>query len=214
MNTIDSANNFAKNYDEYVTKRQWVGTDILFDLMDEFLKPGQTLLDIGIGTGLSSIPFKKYGLSVFGIDGAVEMLKICRKKGISNHLSLTDFTKEYLCFENKLFNHAISHGVFHLIGDLKHIFKHVSLRQKEKACFGFTFQNITNLPNDFIESPIQGVFEKKNPSSGIKTFRHSDEHIMGLLGEHDYKIMKITEFLAFVDDNTKTYFNAIVAMKK
>jgi ubiquinone/menaquinone biosynthesis C-methylase UbiE len=65
--TIDSANDFAPNYDDYIRNCQWIGTDILFGLMFEYINPNQKLLDIGIGTGLSSILFKQAGLQIYRI---------------------------------------------------------------------------------------------------------------------------------------------------
>ena len=44
--TIDSANDFVQNYDDYIQNCQWIGTDILFGLMYEYIKTSQTLLDI------------------------------------------------------------------------------------------------------------------------------------------------------------------------
>jgi predicted TPR repeat methyltransferase len=48
--------------------------------------PQDRLLDIGIGTGLGSMPFAKTGLEIFGIDGSVEMLKICKSKEFATDL--------------------------------------------------------------------------------------------------------------------------------
>ena len=51
--TIKSANEFAKQYDDYIQQRNWYRVEIMFGLMFEFLEPKQNLLDIGIGAGLS-----------------------------------------------------------------------------------------------------------------------------------------------------------------
>jgi hypothetical protein len=44
--TINSANDFAPSYDDYIKNCQWVGADILFGMMYENLQPNQRLLDI------------------------------------------------------------------------------------------------------------------------------------------------------------------------
>ena len=67
---------FAEGYDKQSLKYGWLGPEILFGLSYEYLNPGNTMLDIGIGTGLSSIPFHKAGLKIFGVDRSDEMLKI------------------------------------------------------------------------------------------------------------------------------------------
>ena len=147
--TIDSANDFAQNYDDYIQNCHWIGTDILFGLMFEYIKSNQTILDIGIGTGLSSLPFKQFGLSIYGIDGAIEMIKICRDKKITEDIRQIDLTEDHTWFEYKIFNHAVSHGVFHLIGDLKYIFKQTSLILVKNGCFGFTYERMQDSEDDY-----------------------------------------------------------------
>lgn len=214
--TIDLTNDFAKSYDDYVQNCQWIGTDILFGLMYEYIKTKQTVLDIGIGTGLSSMPFNQFGLNVYGIDGSTEMIKVCRDKRIAKSLQQIDLTKDHIWFEDKTFDHAISHGVFHLIGDLKYVFKQTSLKLDKNGCFGFTYEGMQDSVVDYKESSTAGLFERQNLQSGIKVFRHTDEYISELMEANGFQLLKKTEFLAFVDSNTKakTYFNIIIAKKK
>lgn len=214
--TIDSANDFAQNYDDYIQNCNWVGTDFLFGLMYEYIKSNQTILDIGIGTGLSSMLFKQFGLTIYGIDGAMEMIKVCHDKRFAEGLRQIDLTKDHVWFEDKTFDHIVSHGVFHLIGDLKNIFKQTSLILDKNGCFGFTYEGMQNSEDDFKESSVVGLFERQNLQSGIKVFRHTDKYIFELMETNGFHLLKKTEFLAFVDSITKakTYFNVIIAKKK
>jgi predicted TPR repeat methyltransferase len=214
--TINSANDFAQYYDDYIQNCQWVGTDILFGLMYEYISTKQTILDIGIGTGLSSKLFKRFGLTIYGIDFAEEMIKICQSKKITSKLQLVDLTTNELWFENKVFDHAVSHGVFHLIGDLEGIFKQIALIIDDNGSFGFTYEGLRDSADDYKETSITGLYERQNLQSGIKVFRHTDNYIFKLMEENGFKLHKKTEFLAFVDSKTKakTYFNVIVAKKK
>jgi hypothetical protein len=60
----------ADLYESQVAETAWHGHEILFGLMFEYIKPNDSLLDIGIGTGLSSKLFNKAGLQV--------IISICR----------------------------------------------------------------------------------------------------------------------------------------
>ena len=188
---ICSVNEFARRYDDYVRNCQWIGPDILFGLLYEYIHADQTLLDLGIGTGLSSALFKKAGLSVYGIDASEEMIKTCRDKGIAEELQLADLTKNDMWFENKAFDHVISHGVFHLIGDIRPIFKQISEILKTGGCFCFTYESVHDMMDDY-----------RNSDSGITVFRHSDEFIFGIMKANGFRILKNTEFIAFIDKNT------------
>lgn len=214
--TIDSANNFAPNYDDYIQNCQWIGTDILFGLMFEFINSNQKLLDIGIGTGLSSKLFKQVGLQIYGLDGSSKMIDICQSKGIADELKVVDLTQNDFWFGNVKFDHVISHGVFHLIGNLESIFNQTYSVLKTNGCFGFTFEKINDKIDNYEESAINGLFERENKQLGIKVFRHTEKYVWELMKLNGFQLLKQTEFLAFSDSttNTKTYFNVIIAQKK
>jgi predicted TPR repeat methyltransferase len=54
---------------------------MVFGMAFEYVAPGERLPDLGIGTGLSSAPFRKAGPEIRGLDGSEEMLAACRRKG-------------------------------------------------------------------------------------------------------------------------------------
>lgn len=214
--TINSANDYAQNYDEYVKNCQWIGADILFGLMYEYINLNQTLLDIGIGTGLSSKLFRQYGLIIYGIDGAEEMIKICQKKGLAEELRQVDLTKSDVWFETRTFDHVVSHGVFHLIGDLNYIFKQTSKVLNKNGCFGFTYKEFRNPADEYKKSSTVGIYQRKDKQSGVIAYRHTENYILEQIDKTGFELLKETEFLAFVDSKTKikTYFNAIIVKKK
>jgi cyclopropane fatty-acyl-phospholipid synthase-like methyltransferase len=80
--------------------------------MSGFIRPGQTILDIGIGTGLGSEPFFQAGIRIVGIDVNEEMLDACRKKGFAVCLLRHDLTVVPYPFGDETFDQAISTGVF------------------------------------------------------------------------------------------------------
>lgn len=213
--TIKSANDFATSYDDYIKNCQWIGTDILFGLMFENIKPNQILLDIGIGTGLSSKLFKQAGLKIFGIDGSSKMISVCQSKGFVDKLKIVNLTMNDTWFDNVLFDIVISHGVFHLIGDLELVFQKVFSGLQNDGYFGFTYERKSDSIDGYRKSSINGLFERANAHSGIKVFRHTEKYITNLLNISGFQLLKQTEFLAFVDSNTnvRTYFNVIVAKK-
>ena len=44
-------------YDEEAEATGWFGPEVAFGLIYKYIQPGQSILDIGIGTGLGSVLF-------------------------------------------------------------------------------------------------------------------------------------------------------------
>ena len=69
-------------YDKEAEASGWYGPEVAFGLAFKYVLPGQSILDIGIGTGLGSVLFRKAGLDVHGMDISSKMLDVSRSKGV------------------------------------------------------------------------------------------------------------------------------------
>jgi len=81
---------FASEYDAQVRDYYSYGHDVLFGICFEYVKAGDRLLDLAIGTGLASKPFADIGLRVSGLDISNDMLEACRTKGFAEDLRRHD----------------------------------------------------------------------------------------------------------------------------
>ena len=100
--------NDAVAYERWVKKsRNQRTAELEYRLMTDMLKPirGETLLDIGCGSGASLIPFLDLGLQVTGIDASPYMLD-ATTRNLSNRVDLYRGFAEDLPFEDNSFNHA------------------------------------------------------------------------------------------------------------
>jgi hypothetical protein len=55
----------AAQYESQAAETDWHGHEILFGMMYEFVEPDETLLDIGIGTGLGALLFQSGTASIW-----------------------------------------------------------------------------------------------------------------------------------------------------
>ena len=188
--TLKLADEFAKDYDKYVNSKYWHGPEMLFGLMYEYIQQGQLLLDIGIGTGLSSKPFYVAGLKIYGIDGSTEMLKMCSKKNITEELRQIDIANDRIKLNHK-FDVVISYGIFHMIGNLSNVIQDITQLLKPGGILGFSVENFNpNKPDDYLETKTISLYQKTNPESGIEVFRHNKEYITKILTDNNFQIMK------------------------
>ncbi|MFW5709864.1 MAG: class I SAM-dependent DNA methyltransferase [Bacteroidota bacterium] len=198
--TIKTANEFARDYENYLSTRNWHGPIAMFEMMVKYLREGQKLLDIGIGTGLSSILFHEAGLDIYGIDGSNEMLKICSGKGCTKHLKLSDITKEPITFNGIQFDFVISHALFHLTGKLESVFEDVYniLISGGIFCFSVIPYN-KEVDKGFRKDGVPGIYAKKNEESDILNFRHRHDYVKQVLREKKLSLLQQSEIIGFID---------------
>src|SRR5574342_535170 len=115
--TIIQNSQSANGYDEQARKTNWFGPEVVFGLAYEFVRPGDSLLDMGIGSGLSSILFHKAGLQVFGLDGSSEVLEVCKSKGFAEELKEHDLRDLPLPYPSRFCNHIVSVAVLNSFRD-------------------------------------------------------------------------------------------------
>lgn len=127
----------ARHYDQKAAQAGWLDPDILFGLAYRHVEPGQTLLDVGIGTGLASALFHRAGLKVVGLDRSGEMLALCRKKGFADELFEHDITAPPYPLADGAVDHAVCSGLLHIFADLSVIFTEVGRVMRKGGVFAF-----------------------------------------------------------------------------
>jgi len=179
----------AHIYDRQALEYEYYTYDALFGMCYEFITPGERLLDLGIGTGLASLPFARAGLEIHGLDGSAEMLKVCEAKKFTKELKCFDLSKTPLPYSDDFFSHVICSGVLHFFDDLKPIFKDVARIMRKKGIFAFTVamppadatQIVKNCGNDCVE--MDTVW-------GVSIFAHGYSYMSAIMHEHGFETLK------------------------
>jgi len=184
----------AAQYDQQVSEYDSYVHDALFGMSFEYVKPHECLLDIGIGTGLASLPFAKVGLEVLGCDGSTGMLKVCESKAFAKELKVLDLKDIPLPYSDSFFNHVISCGVFHFFGELEPIVKEVLRIIKPGGIFAFTVAAQTSDEEMATGDDPQGYLE--TPTSwGVPIFKHSAGYVTNLLQAYSFDMLKTQKLL-------------------
>ena len=194
----------ANGYDDAALEIEWQGPSLVFGLMSGFIRPGQTILDIGIGTGLGSEPFFQAGLRVVGIDVSEEMLDACRKKGFAACLLRHDLTVVPYPFGDGTFDHAISTGVFHFFPDLDVVFREVARILPEGGRFAFvTGDRSPEEPAEIVAGP-----EQTGTGRSVTMFLHTPGQIAGWLEKNGFMLADSVEFTVWMDEKRSKEFPA------
>ncbi len=205
----------ATEYDLQARKTDWHGPEVVFGLTYELVKPGDSVLDLGIGSGLSSILFHRAGLRVYGLDGSGEILAVCAEKGFAVELKQHDLRDMPLPYPSSFFDHVLSVAVLNSFQDLSCLFKEVARIVKQPGIFAFTVEEQKPGQADAYAINRVQVSEKPNAESAVMLFRHSADYIAQLLDHNNFVLLKTLEFLAFryPAENKDVFFKAYVAQK-
>ena len=205
----------AIDYDEQARHTGWFGSEVVFGLTYEFVKPGESLLDLGIGSGLSSILFHRAGLRVYGLDGSAEILDVCAAKGFAAELKLHDLRVLPLPYGDNFCNHVLSVATLNSFKDLTALFKDVARIIQAQGIFAFTVEN--QQPGQADSYPINRVEvdQEARAETAVTLFRHPDDYIARLLDANGFELLKTLEFVAFKYPAEKrdVIFKAYVARK-
>lgn len=201
---IEAHDMSAAVYDNMSTLVENHGHEVLFGLAYEYLSPGDTVLDIGIGTGLSSVLFYKAGLKVYGVDGSEKMLKICKEKEFATELRLFDLEAEKWPYEDGQFENTIACGMFYFYRELDVFFKEINRVMKKGGTFSFTVM--------VSEDNLQ---QYADTDSGVIVYFHEDFQVTELLNKYSFSMLKCITFFIYKtpDKKERSIFRGYLAKK-
>jgi SAM-dependent methyltransferase len=146
----------AKRYDRWFSDRKnSLAADLESRLMLGMLDPvsGESVLDIGCGTGASTLPLLAKGLDVTGIDPSPYMLDILSAK-LGDRVSLYRGIAEDLPFDDNSFNHACLFTSLEFVDDPKKALAEAFRVAKDRVFIGF----LNRYALTGIGRRVQGIF--------------------------------------------------------
>jgi predicted TPR repeat methyltransferase len=185
-------------YAEEAEATGWFGPEVVFGLSYNYIQPDQTMLDIGIGTGLGSDLFRKAGLRVHGIDISPQMLDACRSKGLTE-LALHDLTKTPYPFDAESMDNAVCTGVMNFFSDLSPIFIETARILITGGLFAFVIGNrAEDEPGEIAVGP-----EHTHTEETITMYRHSAKQIDYWLVQNRFNLIRSLVFTVYLEPEKK-----------
>jgi len=188
----------AEAYDAEARATGYLGSEVALGMVYEYILPGQSVLDMGIGTGLASVLFRKAGLRVHGLDISREMLDACRWKGFED-LTRHDLASQPYPYASGSFDHVVCLAVLPLFSDLSRVFAETERMLKTGGTFVFMTADRTQ------EEDIELVVGPKYTGTGqsVTLYRHSCGQISRWLDESDFTFLKGLPFTVHMDSEQK-----------
>ena len=200
LEIMDQIDEIVSAYDDEAEATGWYGPEVAFGLTYAFVQPGQSLLDIGIGTGLGSILFRKAGLKIHGMDISSQMLDACRSKGFSS-LHLHDLLKTPYPYDSESMDHAVCSGVLNFFSDPSPVFQEAGRILRKGGLFVFVVGDRHENGTHAIEVGAEHTGSEKT----VTMYRHSFKQIAEWLALNGFEPLRSLPFTVFMDrERTKS----------
>jgi len=191
-------------YDAQAVATGWLGPEVVFGLAFEYVTPGDTLLDVGIGTGLGSLPFHKAGLRILGMDLSDEMLKGAESKGFVSELTKHDLTSLPYPYGDQSLDHVICVGVLQLFPSPEPVFREASRVLRDGGVFAFTtIERDSTGPAELTVGP-----EHTGSDETVTMYMHDAPMVRSLLLDRALTVQRELEFVAYMDADRKERLRA------
>lgn len=174
---------FAEKYDRKVfEERDYIAFEIVPQWIIDILGKNGKILDLGCGTGLSSLKFFEKGYKVTGVDLTPEMLKIASR--LPYEKLVCQSVEDPLLFEKGTFQGVVLLGVMEFIKFPHLLFDRVFSLLEVGGVFGLT-----------IPKKLNAESEKK-----LDIFSHRRDEIEAMAQKSKFEIIKEEEFQGFVSE--------------
>lgn len=168
-------------FEEWISRQQnKAAVNLQVRLMLRMLQPekGETLLDIGCGTGESLIPFINQGMQLTGIDPSPYMIDIARKK-LQNRVDFHRGFAEELPFDDNAFNYTSLFTTLEFVENPYRALEEACRVAKDKIFIGV----LNRYAIKGIERRVKGIFEEtifnKARFFSIWELKHIIQSILG-----------------------------------
>ncbi len=223
-------NGWAKLYDRDLEKYEYCVPHKIFEITPSFLKEQSslTLLDIGIGTGLTSAPFKQHNQSILvtGVDVSQKMLTLCYHQKRADNLCRTDVANTALPFISNHFDLIILGGVLEYIADPAVLFSEIKRVLKPNGYAVITYEALKK--NHFYKSGIltgalEETPEKLTLRRGVrngflyhfyKKYLHATNHIRIVCDKNNMRLEKEENFNAYKWSDNKVISYDLLLLQK
>ncbi len=146
----------------------------------------QNLLDVGIGTGLSSKPFAAEGRRITGVDGSPQMIDLCLNKNIAGHVLCVDFERAALPFADGEFDMTFSSNTLYLLSRAEHVIGDMIRVTRSGGLVAFNYEvSETGKPEKRENDATVKIGQRRS----VYTYALSQEFVAAVLADKSMNIL-------------------------
>lgn len=216
MNTIEFYDT-VDDYDKATAATKYTCPDVTYEFLHPMLGPEhKRLLDVGIGTGLSSAKLAADGLRVVGVDGSRKLLDVCAEKGFAEKLVLADLSSGLLPELDGKFDVVVSIGVLEFIYDVPKLFAQVYEGLNAGGLFAICVRSRDVNPDmalievDGQKNVVEGLYRRM----GFKAVHYETAQIIQWLEQSGLTVEQQHVFDAYVSPTSHTQVKNVLMIAR
>ena len=199
-------NSFSQTYDDCASRDNWNAHEHVFNSVEKHYLSSAVqnatdtvrLLDVGIGTGLTSKHFKNAvnGIHITGVDVSQPMLNICKNKEIGDVLLRYDLNKGLPNFHSNRFDITVSSGVLEYLDDFKSVIHQMTRVTKPNGTICFTTE-LGDTGANRAQSEDGKIHVQISDEYVLPLTNIDRESILDTLEDENLKLLEETRFVAY-----------------
>lgn len=208
----------ASQYDEATEAYKWIAPEKVKSLLLPHIKPGNRVLDVGIGTALSTAAFLKAGCHVCGVDISRKMLDKAREKYPVLELYQGNIEEDLPFLRTRSFDIVLGIGILEFVTHLEKVIGILSQKTKSDGLICFTFEEF--IPRHEVQGikvslTAKGVLENAPEINHFMTARYEYQEVKNMIEHSGLSLIEAQHFIAYEKSKERIpiYYTMMLARK-
>jgi ubiquinone/menaquinone biosynthesis C-methylase UbiE len=208
----------ASKYDDATKEYKWIAPETVSNLLLPHVKPGNSVLDVGIGTAQSTEAFLKAGGNVCGVDISSKMLDKAREKYPSLELYQGNIEDGVPFLSTRSFDIVLGVGILEFVTNIEKVIGILSQLTKYEVLICLTFEEFIakhEVQGMKVSVTAKGVLENVPQINNFMTARYEYKEIESLIQNAGLSLLEHQHFMAYEKSKERIpiYYTIMLARK-
>jgi ubiquinone/menaquinone biosynthesis C-methylase UbiE len=208
----------ASKYDDATKEFKWIAPKIVNNILLPYVKPGNRVLDVGIGTAQSTEAFLKAGCQVCGVDISSKMLDKAREKYPSLELYQGNIEEGVPFLSRRSFDIVLGVGVLEFVTNMEKVIGILSQLTTSDGLIFFTFEDfIAKHEVQGMKASVtaKGVLDNVPEINSFMTVRYEYQEVESLIQNAGFFLVEHQHFVAYEKSKERIpiYYTVMLARK-
>ncbi len=190
----------ASKYDDATKEYKWIAPEIVNNLLLPHVKPGNSILDVGIGTAQSTEAFLKAGCNVCGVDISRKMLDKAKEKYPSLELYQGNIEEGVPFISTRSFDIVLGVGILEFVTNMENVIGIFSQLTKSDGLIGFTFEEFIakhEVQGLKVSVTAKGALENVPEINNFMTVRYESKEVESMIHNAGLSLLEHQHFIAY-----------------